>query len=154
MQRTEQNPVIITGDRELDRQLEGLRKRDIRSAVTKGINAGMTPIVKEVRLRAPVGKTRMLKRSIGKRIMKGQPTDTMQGKIGVNVGKRTKRSRKAAPHSHLVALGTRPRYTKAGAYRGIMPQNEFVNQGFAVAESSARDRMRQKVVEVLRKYTE
>lgn len=146
--------MIITGDKELDRQLEGLRKRDIRSAVTKGINAGMTPVVKEVRLRAPVGKTKLLKRSIGKRIMKGQPIDTMQGKIGVNVGKRTKRSRKAAPHSHLVALGTRTRTTKAGANRGIMPQNDFVNRGFAVAQSTARDRMRRKVVEVLRKLTE
>jgi hypothetical protein len=43
----------------------------------------------------------------------------------------------AGNHAHLVDLGTKPRYTKSGAYRGIMPANHFWTDAFASEKSRA-----------------
>ena len=40
-----------------------------------------------------------------------------------------------APHGHLIEFGTKPRYTKKGAYRGVMPANPFFWPGLAAVRS-------------------
>lgn len=48
-----------------------------------------------------------------------------KGRTGMAVaGFRYERG-KAGYHAHLVDLGTGPRYTESGAYRGVMPANYF-----------------------------
>lgn len=138
----------VTGSDELDRQLEALQVRIVRRATSSGTNAGMTVIARAVRVRAPVGKTKAVKKNIGKRLVKGQPTGTLLGKVGVNVGKRSAaKSRRFAPHGHLVTLGTVDRYTARGAYRGRGPINSFVSQGFAASKNEAGNQVIDKVRE-------
>ena len=43
----------------------------------------------------------------------------------------------AGKHAHLVDLGTKPRYTKRGYYRGLMPANHFWTDAFASEEPKA-----------------
>ena len=43
----------------------------------------------------------------------------------------------AGNHAHLVDLGTKPRYTKRGYYRGVMPANHFWTDAFASEEPKA-----------------
>ena len=43
----------------------------------------------------------------------------------------------AGNHAHLVDLGTKPRYTKLGYYRGVMPANHFWTDAFASEEPKA-----------------
>lgn len=42
-------------------------------------------------------------------------------------------------HAHLVDLGSGPRYTESGAYRGIMPANYFWTDARISEESKAAD---------------
>lgn len=44
-----------------------------------------------------------------------------------------------APHAHLVDLGTGPRYTKKGEYRGVMPPNLFWHDARITEEQRASD---------------
>ena len=43
----------------------------------------------------------------------------------------------AGNHAHLVDLGTKPRYTKLGYYRGVMPANHFWTDAFTTEEPKA-----------------
>jgi hypothetical protein len=63
---------------------------------------------------APVGKTGMLKKSIGSRFQRASKGRPVVAKAGVNVGKKKKKeiNTKRAPHAHLVALGTKARTRK------------------------------------------
>lgn len=67
----------------------------------------------------------LLKRSIGFRVKKGKDGE-FRVVIGANVGK--KRSNKNnAPHAAFIGSGTKVRATKAGANRGAMPPNSYIN---------------------------
>lgn len=81
------------------------------------------------------------------------------GKLRKEVRYKVKRSRREAgyfavirsfaPHHHLVVQGTQPRHTKAGAYRGRMPANPYVDrvadqyeqQAIAIAEEELARRL-------------
>lgn len=133
---------MIEGSDELQQQLEALETRIVRQATKSGTVQGLTIIKRAIVLKTPRGRTQQLVRAIGKRLIKTKE-GIVEGKAGVNVGKRTGRgisggsSRRTAPHGHLVTLGTTDRYTQRGAYRGRMPVNDFVNQGFNTSRSAA-----------------
>lgn len=147
--------MTVSGDDELDRQLMQLQTRTIRQAVRSGATGGLRVIQASIVSRAPRGKTGDLARAIGYRLVKGQPVDEILGKVGGGVGKKTGRSgnggksRRGAPHAHLVTLGTLDRYTQRGAFRGRMPVNAFVTAGFLAAENKAADKVLQSVGQVL-----
>jgi hypothetical protein len=150
--------MSVTGSEELDRQLLELQTRTIRQAVRNGSNAGLQVISTAIVTRAPRGPSGDLGRSIGYRLIKGQPAGEMLGKVGGNVGQRTSRgrsggkSRRAAPHAHLVTLGTVDRFTKRGAYRGRMPVNAFVSAGFAASSATAANRLIETVASALEPF--
>jgi HK97 gp10 family phage protein len=58
-------------------------------------------------------------------------------KRGKNTGKKitvmVTVDRKKAPHAGLVELGTKARFTKAGAYRGVMPAHPYFRPAVDVA---------------------
>jgi hypothetical protein len=134
--------MIVEGSDELQAQLEALETRIVRQATKSGTVQGLTIIKRAIVQRTPRGKTQQLVRSIGKRLIKTK-SGTIEGKAGINVGKRTGRglnggkSSGAAPHGHLVTLGTADRYTQRGAYRGRVRPNDFVNQGFNASQGQA-----------------
>lgn len=135
----------ITGDKALQKRLEQIR-RGLRRATRKATNKSLTVVRKAVVTEAPVGRTRRLRKDIGKRLNKSGQSMEISGKVGPNVAKRklnrdgSKTNR--APHGHLNVLGTVARFTKRGARRGSMPQNDFVTRGFVKSQSSAASTMK------------
>lgn len=157
---------LITGDKQLDRQLLKLATRDIKRIQRNAVNKALTVISKAIRNQAPVGTTRGLKKSIGKRFKRKKRTGEIEAKAGIQVGKKKAKlaavrgatdssgSGSMAPHAHLVALGTKPRYTKRGAYRGVMPSNDFVDRGYDSSKAQALEVQRQAFADGIRKAVE
>jgi len=137
---------VVTGIKEIDRQLSRLSDRAGKRINAAAIRKGQAVILRAIRNEAPRGPTGNLKRAIGHRFRKKRKSGIYEAIIGANVGKRTKskttksgKQQKAnsAQHAHLVILGTAQRLTKAGASRGVMPSNNFVDRGFASSKAQA-----------------
>lgn len=150
---------FITGDVELEKTLAKLADKAADRVARSAIGAGLTVMKGAIKKAAPVGKTGMLKKSIGSRFQRASHGKPVVAKAGVNVGKKKKKevNTKRAPHAHLVALGTKARTRKrlGGKYAyiqdpspaqlstGSVTANEFVK----FAASSARGRMAAKMKE-------
>lgn len=173
----------MTGVEELQAKLQDLAYAGASRASSKGIRAGLKVLENAQKAAAPVGKTGALKASIGSRFLKVRKGFTT-AKAGINVGrKRTKvgveakgRDKKYAPHSHLVALGTQPRWAgvkygrvkvgrnksryapekdtltgKRVRYTGIMPANPFIRNSSQAAEGKAIEAMKQATLDGIAK---
>lgn len=119
------------------------RKKLTRRAVSKGI----TILVRALKRAAPTGKTKNLKKAIGrssKKVKKGEDKYFTGSRVGMNVGKKMA---KQAPHGHLVVLGTRQRKTKKGKSTGRMPKNNFIKP---VVKSNLK-KVRSKIAAELKK---
>lgn len=120
----------VTGDAALDRKLEQLKEKTRKKFTRAALSKGGTLLVRSIKAEAPVGKTKKLKKSIGKSLKKVKSFKTgedFQGlRAGANVGKKAERS---APHTHLNVLGTQERFTKSGKSTGKMTANDFVKRG-------------------------
>lgn len=151
--------ITITGDKELDANLATLQTK-VGARLTKyALKAGVSKLSAAIRKAAPVGPSGNLKASVGSRVEKTRD-GIVTAKAGLNVGKRTvKRRGRTAPHSHLVALGTKARFRNAvgGKFAylkhpnrqqlstGIMPANSFVKTAADSAQPSAFAAMRKNV---------
>ena len=132
--------ATTTGFRALDRGLKDLDARGVKALQRRAVNAGLRVVARAQKNAAPVGETGLLKRSIGSRFRKfGRGAGkVLTGKAGINVATAGARAKgRYAPHGHLVALGTRPRVTKAGASRGRVGANDFIRGAAAAAGRSA-----------------
>jgi len=141
----------LTGDRDLMRKLDKLEAKVGRNVLRKAMRAGSTPIVKDAKARAPVGDTGNLKKSIGRRFK----WYNAQGTYVVVVGPRIKYARDkvtkkllrdqrgrrisvlAGQHGFIVEHGTKPRYTKSGAFRGIGPPQPFMRPAWDANKKKA-----------------
>ncbi len=160
-----QRLIEITGDKELIRKFEQLASRDAtrisRKALTKGSGEMRDEIKFQIRPTKTKGhSTRGIKANIGSRLKKIRKTSQVEALAGVGVGKKMKGARAAkarlfAPHFHLLALGSKDRYTgrvsrkvrgggritkKTGgaiAYRGRMPADDFVGRAYTARGSKA-----------------
>ena len=147
--------LIITGDKELDKKLSVLKVSVANKLAKYALQAMASKLSASIRKAAPVGPTKNLKKSVGSRVGK-VVNGIVTAMVGLNVGKRTeKRTGRAAPHSHLVALGTVQRFRKTIGGRfayiknptqsqlsaGTMPANPFVKLAVASGMSSARSAM-------------
>lgn len=123
--------MVLTGVKEIERMLRRLSDKQGDRIAKATISAGLTVLTKEIRAAAPVGETKALRKSIGRRIS-SKTAKKYEAKAGINVGKRTTESKRKpgtrilkrrnakqarrtgksalAPHGHLVALGTMPRH--------------------------------------------
>lgn len=117
--------------------------------------AGLRTLAKHERRAAPVGDTLETRRSIGKRItLKAPAAGRLEGKTGINVGKRTAKTGKRSPHAHLQA-GTKRRTrkniggkfsfilrpTRAQLSTGEMPTNDFIAHAATAATSAVNAAM-------------
>ncbi|MCC7423770.1 MAG: HK97 gp10 family phage protein, partial [Planctomycetaceae bacterium] len=133
--------TTITGDAQIDARLRHLSEKGAARAGRAAVNKGLKTIEKEIRSAAPEGETGGLKKAIGSRNKKRSRLNVAEAKTGIGVGKKKGES---APHSHLVALGTKSRKRKkiGGEFAeinpatdeqistGTMPANPFVQQAF------------------------
>jgi hypothetical protein len=139
---------ILTGVTELDnvlRQLQGPAANRIAKAA---LRAGIRAVAKGIYAAAPLGKTGRLRASIGSRLMTYGRQGMVNAKAGIDVGKTSAtRMTYHAPHGHLVALGTKPRWRKrlGGKFAFMLsptskqlrtgegPPNDFVRRGYAAS---------------------
>lgn len=141
----------IQGSTELNAVLKSLETNGIARVAKSVVGAGATVIRRNIAKMAPVGETGSVKKSIGRRVIKDRVSGLVSAKIGVNVGKRTKLKGRHAPHAHMVAAGTRPRFRKriGGRFAFIKnpttsqlrtestPANPFVAAGFSAGQAGA-----------------
>lgn len=146
---------VVTGDRKLDRQLAQLSGRAARRVNRNAVNAGLTVVAKAQRQEAPTGATRATRKSVGKRFKKSFKTQQHEAKAGIHVGKKKRRpdgsKGQVAPHAHLTALQTQPRYTRTGAFRGAVQSNDWIGRGHRKSQASALNRMTAKLAEGIAK---
>ena len=166
--------IYMTGDKQIERMLRGMQNRDADRISKSCTRAALGEYRKEIRKAAPVGKTKELKASIGARLERKRKTNIVTAKVGINVGKRSKKAIASrgkthrAPHGHLVALGTQHRKrtrlggkfasivnpTDAQLSTGVMPSNKFVSEASARAKPKAHAAMLRKVKLEIRKYNQ
>jgi hypothetical protein len=161
---------ILTGVADIEKLLSGLSDKAGDKIARSALGAGLGLVAKKIKKAAPVGKTKALRNSIGKRFEKQKRPQWFQAKAGVNVGKQKKtaegfKGHLKAPHAHLVALGTRYRErdkiggrfsyiknpTKTQLTTGEMPSNPFLKQAYMSAKAEASERMKIKAKERLAK---
>ena len=142
----------ITGDRALDRKLQEVGDKVARKAMVSGIRAGMNVIQKAIK--ANVSNSRVRK-VVGSRFKRRNKKHDTQAKVGASVGKQTtvtETERRSRPgvgiskqNAHYYFLGTSVRYTKDGARRGSMPNNNAVVVGYAQAKPTALAAIHKKI---------
>jgi len=160
--------IVVTGDKKLDENLRALGEKGMNRVARSSIGKGLTVIKKAIqRAVPPIAKgaaqghqTKSIRDAIGTSIKKSKINGQLQAKAGAAVGKKRKVvlevaaarafSRKglgndiggvgvSANNVHWYILGTRPRYTKNGAYRGRMPAEGAVKRGAANSMRQAND---------------
>ena len=124
----------LTGDKRLNRKLAHLAKKGQKKVARSALSKGLSVIAKGIRKEAPVGKTKAVRKAIGKRLRKNKRTGIHEAKVGVNVAKK---KGKQAPHGHLVAAGTAERQHKSGKSTGSVDPNPFVERGFRATQGKA-----------------
>jgi hypothetical protein len=172
--RNEQG-VFLTGYEEVMSSLQTLESPKIRDRIIKaGLGSGLNRIRTAIRKEAPKGVHGGIKAAIGRQVKRGKQPGVWFAKAGVNVGVK-KGGAKRAPHGHLVALGTEPRFREhiggkfayldkaAQAGRpwmlstGTMPENDFVGRGYeksiGKAISSLRNRVAKKLAAEVKKLS-
>ena len=110
--------ITIDAD-EVTKALDELDKRGSTKAVKAAVRKSaqfLKPKVKGAAPRQKGAKGGTLQKKVGYRTKKGRGGDYYSV------------VRSFAPHHHLVVDGTRERYTRSGAFRGVMPSNSFVTQ--------------------------
>jgi hypothetical protein len=156
---------FLTGDKELEATLRKLADKEADKIARSALGAGLTALAKAEKKAAPVGKTGAVKASIGKRLERKKRSGVIVAKAGINVGKQTKKKQRTgrAPHSHLVALGTkqRTRKTIGGKFSyitkptekqlntGVMPKNDFIKRAATGATGSVMSAMHKQATKSL-----
>lgn len=160
--------IHISGDDQLEGMLRYLETQVADRVAKSCLSAGLTVIARAMKRMAPVGETGAVKNSIGKRNERGKRGGVFTAKAGINVGKMSKKLGQVvkAPHSHLVALGTkkaRTRKTIGGKFSfitnptakqlstGFMPSNEFVRIAYLSSKSAAATAMKKRAEKRLAK---
>lgn len=113
--------IRLTGHKEIDQVLKGLplqmNHRVLQAAHAKAVK----PTVESAKLLAPEGPTGNLVDSIG--VVKTSIRNSSE--LGqIQAGPR--RGRYKGNAAHLVEYGTKARYNKRGAYRGVMKPKKFM----------------------------
>jgi HK97 gp10 family phage protein len=169
----------------LRRQLHSLGRTGAGRASRKAIRAGLKVVERAIKATAPVGPARRVKgrnivggtlrNAVGSRFITDRRANGIdRAKVGLNVGKgrapvkgSTLRKQDYAPHAHLVALGTQPRWAgvkysyirrkgkrglynpkgdkltgKRVRYTGVMPANPFARWAAEKVEGSATAEVR------------
>lgn len=152
--------ATLTGVKEIDAVIRTLASKEGDKVAKAALSGGTSELAKGIKKEAPKGPTQNLKKSIKGRFDKSKGGKYITAKAGPNVAKQKQTAdgmnrRGRAPHSHLVALGTKPRTRKriGGKFAylkhptrqqlstGVMPANPFVRLGAAKAQPKILPRM-------------
>lgn len=117
--------IRLIGVEQIDAVIKGLPLEVNHKVLQEAHARAAEPLVQLQHRLAPVGSTGNLAESIG--IVKGPKAYEALGLI--NVGPRVGGQYKGNV-AHLVEKGTKPRQTKSGANRGVMPALHFLERAF------------------------
>jgi transposase len=119
--------ITIDAD-EVTAALDKLDSRQSGEALKKAIRVAVKYLKPKVKAEAPKGKTGNLRKKVGYKVKKSRKENGYYGAV-----------RSFARHHHLVVAGTQARFTKAGAFRGRMPANGYVDRAADAHERTALD---------------
>jgi hypothetical protein len=119
---------IRVDTREVTEALDKLDNRESSKALKGAIRKAGQFLKPKVKAEAPKGPTGNLRKKVGSRVRKSRRHNGFYAAV-----------RSFAPHHHLVVQGTNDRFTKAGAFRGRMPQNAYVDRAADMWEDAALD---------------
>lgn len=139
--------VTIKGDKALEKKLADLDAKVQKKIARSALNKSMTVIQRGIKAAVP-SHMKSIRQSIGKRNKKNRRKGVSEAKVGVNVAKK---GEKQVPHAHLIAGGTKDRYTKAGKYTGKIIATPFVERGYKASESAAIEKLKQATLEGIEK---
>lgn len=144
--------ISITGLDAIDKVLKALPETVQNSVLASAHYMAAKPLVAAEKSLAPVGATRNLVDSIGA-YKTGRKKQTSLGEVIVGPGR--KRGKKGY-HAHFPEFGTKPRRTKSGANRGIMPKKPYAKPAFertkGQIESTIANEIGKSMVRTMKKY--
>lgn len=121
---------------EVTRALDGLDSRQSTKAIKAAVRKAGMFLKPKVKAAAPVGPTGNLRKKVGARVKRSRQRDGFYSVVT-----------SFARHRHLVIQGTKERFTRSGAFRGVMPPNDFVGD---VADANEEMAIRVAEEELLR----
>jgi hypothetical protein len=143
--------IHVTGLKEIDNILVELPKDFTHKFLSDAHVKAVKPLVEKEKLLAPEGPTGNLVDSIGSVRVGFKKADQLGD---VRVGPR--RGKFGGNHGHLVEFGTRKRFNKKGASRGIMPSKPFaepaLSQTKGQIEGSIKISYAQVMVRTMKRY--
>lgn len=129
--------ISVTGAKEIDAVLKGMPLELSHKVLGQAHADASKPLVDRAKLLAPEGANGNLVDSIGSERENIKTANT----IGqVNVGPRRGRRYKGQA-AHLVEYGTKQRYNRKGAYRGIMSRKPFMKPAFESTKAEIQNRI-------------
>lgn len=111
---------------EVTAALDKLDKQGSAKALKAAVRKAGQFLKPKVKAEAPKGPTGTLRKKVGARVKKGRRSGDYFAVV-----------RSFAPHHHLVVRGTADRFTRAGAFRGQMPPNDYVDRAADRFENAA-----------------
>jgi len=147
---------FVQGDKEIDRLLADLKANTARKILISSVNAGMGPVVREIRREMPSPKNGRSRRYFTRRIGKSKVRSIRKrgwAKAGVGVGKPQIKKLDLGGWIHTIATGTEKRTTSSGRSTGRIQKNKFVSRGARRASSDSVRRMRKKALTLFDKET-
>jgi HK97 gp10 family phage protein len=140
----------VTGFAELHRKLRLMPKNIQRNTVKRAVRAGAKPVIAAMKATVPVGETRNLQKSIGKR----EKSYVRSSTFFIVIGPRTQAPKHFGFHGHWLEYGTGMRYTKSGAYRGFITATHFMERAWATTEDIAKGIIMTKLWDGVRREAE
>lgn len=130
----------LVGAKELEANLRKLPERLAKNTIDRGLLKVGQPIADDAAARAPRGDGKPValhtKLAVSKTLSKRQRRQSRRKRPGeriVYIGVRP------SPVAHLIEFGTGPRYTQAGAYRGMVKPNPFMRPAWDAGKYKALD---------------
>lgn len=137
--------ISLTGDKAIDDILRNLPDAVSHKTLSDAHYRAAQPFVETEKLTAPEGPTGNLVDSIGavKLSQKGA-RDVGEVHVGPRAGGKHK-----GGHAIIVTKGTKRRYNRRGANRGIMPSNPYLQKAFIQRQSQVVGNISQEVAKSL-----
>lgn len=147
--------IDVSGIPELQAALRGISKDMVDKVAPAGLKGYLRVVTKAVKSEIP-SNMKDARKAIGWRFKKkDRRTGKVLAKVGTGVGITSKSDRRlllkglkadrkgrggvgiSVQNIHWYIVGTKQRFTRSGADRGVMPANPVVKKGFAKSRSAA-----------------
>lgn len=131
--------VTVQGLPEFEKALDALPNAVAKKVLEGALRSGAGVIRRQAKALAPVGEKGLIRRALKVRKVRITRSRVIRAAYVVTADPRI------APHAHLIELGTRPRTTKAGAFRGKVKRRRFLERAFENNSSAVLSKIAQRL---------